>query len=83
MNVSKNSRAAQAGYLHNEPAGVVAVDQKGGGGNLQETRLYTYADDATRTVHMQAIGEKSTQHSDVEFCKEFVNTHFRGGHGAP
>ena len=31
---SKNSKAVQAGFLHHEPAGVVAVDQKGGGANL-------------------------------------------------
>lgn len=42
LEIAPNCKAVQAGFLHNEPKGIVAVDQKGGGGNLQETRLYTY-----------------------------------------
>lgn len=72
--ISKNSKAVQAGYLHPEPCGVLAVDQKGGGGNLQETRLYTYADDETKTVYLIAIGDKHAQHADIEYCKTFVTT---------
>lgn len=74
LNVSKNSRAVQAGYLHTEQNGVLAIDQKGGGGNLQETRLYTYADDETKTVYLITIGGKDSQHSDIEYCKEFVRS---------
>jgi len=72
--VSKNSKGLQAGYLHHEPGGVVAVDQKGGGANLQETRLYTYADDNAKTVYLIAMGDKDTQHADIEYCKQFVKT---------
>lgn len=72
--VSKNSKVVQAGYLHPEPGGVLAVDQKGGGANLQETRLYTYADDDTKTVYLITIGDKDAQHADVEYCKNFVKT---------
>jgi hypothetical protein len=73
VKVSKNSKCVQAGYLHAEQAGVLAIDQKGGGGNLQETRLYTYADDDTKTIYLIAIGNKDSQSTDVEYCKEFVN----------
>ncbi|MEI7732235.1 MAG: hypothetical protein WCO56_21850 [Verrucomicrobiota bacterium] len=73
LNVSKNSKSVQAGYLHTEQSGVLAIDQKGGGGNLQETRLYTYAADETKTVYLIAIGDKSAQHDDVEYCKRFVH----------
>ena len=69
---AKNSKCVQAGYLHTEQAGVVALDQKGSGGNLQETRLYVYADDETQTIYTLTIGDKDSQHSDVEFCKSFV-----------
>jgi hypothetical protein len=72
LNVSKNSKAVQAGYLHPESNGVLAIDQKGGGGNLQETRLYTFADDEKKVVYLIAIGDKDTQHSDVEYSKNFV-----------
>ncbi len=72
--VSKNSKALQAGYLHPEPGGVLAVDQKSGGAHLQETRLYTYADDDAKTVYLIAIGDKDAQHADIEYCKRFVKT---------
>jgi hypothetical protein len=54
--------------------GVVAIDQKGFCGNLQETRLYIYPADATQIVHLITIGDKDDQHSDIEFCKEFVRS---------
>jgi putative component of toxin-antitoxin plasmid stabilization module len=62
----------QAGYLHTESMGILAIDQKGGGVNLQETRMYIYADDASQVVYLIAIGDKSTQNSDVEYSKDFV-----------
>lgn len=74
LTVSKNSKAVQAGYLHTEQSGVLAIDQKGGGGNLQEMRLYTYADDDTKTVYLIAIGDKDDQHAEVEYCIDLVNT---------
>jgi hypothetical protein len=52
LNCSSNSKSVQAGYLHREPMGVVAVDQKGGGPNLQETRLYTFADEAKNVLYL-------------------------------
>jgi len=70
--VSKNSKCVEAGYLHKEPGGVIAVDQKGFSGNLQETRLYTFAIDAVKTVHLITIGSKDTQHSDIEYSKNFI-----------
>ena len=72
LNSSKNARCAQAGYLHPEPAGVVAVDQKGGGGNLQETRAYTYCEEAKKVLHLITIGNKDSQGTDVQLSKKFV-----------
>ena len=71
LNVSKNSKCVQAGYLHSEPGGIIAVDQRGLGANLQQTRLYTYADDEQKTVYLLKIGDKDSQHSDIEYCKDF------------
>ena len=50
----------------------MAVDQKGGGGNLAETRLYTYADDATKVLYLILIGDKGSQTKDIQACREFV-----------
>lgn len=65
LNVASHPRAIHAGFLHPEPGGVVAVDQRGQGGYLSETRLYTYADETTRTLHLLLIGDKSTQRRDL------------------
>jgi hypothetical protein len=72
LKASPNSKAVQAGYLHHEPGGVVALDQKGGGANLQETRGYTYADDEKKILYLITIGNKSSQRSDIELSKNFV-----------
>ena len=72
LNQSKNSKSVEAGYLHKEPGGVIAIDQKGFRGNLQETRLYTFSIDETQTVHLITIGNKDTQHSDIEYSKNFA-----------
>jgi len=37
LNCTVNAKAVQAGFLHPEPMGIIAIDQKGGGNNLQET----------------------------------------------
>jgi len=46
---SPSARSVQAGFLHPEPHGMVALDQRGGAGRLQETRLYCYAHSGSRT----------------------------------
>src|ERR1700757_3414309 len=49
------------GFMHNEPLGVVAIDQKGGGKNLAQTRLYVYPDVETETLHVIILGDKGSQ----------------------
>jgi hypothetical protein len=72
LNAAPNARAVQAGFLHGEPAGVVAVDQKGGGRNLAETRLYTFADDSAKVLYLILIGDKGSKAKDIQTCREFV-----------
>jgi len=74
INVAPNARAVQAGFLHNEPGGVVAVDQKASGPGLQETRLYTFADSETKTLHLITVGDKNSQSTDIKFCSGFVKS---------
>jgi hypothetical protein len=74
LNIAANSRSIAAGYLHAEPLGILAIDQKGGGGNLQETRFYTYADDVEKVVYLITIGNKDSQAGDIALSKEFVGT---------
>jgi len=74
LNLSKNSKCVMAGFLHHEPHGVVAVDQKGFRGNVPETRLYTLPVDKTQTLYLITIGDKNSQHSDVEFSRRFAGS---------
>ena len=63
--VSPNPRAIQAGFIHPEPHGMVALDQRGGDGHLRPTRLYCFADERTRIVHLLGIGDKDSQTADL------------------
>ncbi|MGA3284370.1 MAG: hypothetical protein ABSD57_07930 [Verrucomicrobiota bacterium] len=74
LNAAPNSKAFTVGYIHPEPHGVVAIDQRGGGGNLQETRLYVYPDEARKVLYIITIGNKDEQPSDVQFCNDFVGS---------
>lgn len=49
-------------------------DQKGGGANLQETRLYLYADDRARIVYLITIGNKDTQAGDIALARTFAES---------
>ena len=71
---SPHPRTIQAGFLHPEPHGMVAVDQRGGAGRLQETRLYCYAQADTRTLHLLGIGDKSSQSADLARLSPIART---------
>lgn len=71
---SLSVRSVQAGFLHPEPHGMVAIDQRGGGGRLQETRLYCYAHAGSRTVHLLGIGCKSSQPADLARLSTIART---------
>ena len=71
---SPHARTIQAGFLHPEPHGMVAIDQRGVAGRLQETRLYCYAQADTRTLHLLGIGDKSSQHADLARLSPIART---------
>jgi hypothetical protein len=60
------------GFVHPEPSGAIAVDQRGEGKGLKQTRLYAYAEQETSTLHGITLGDKGTQRKDVQQCKEFI-----------
>ncbi len=61
-----------AGFIHKEPHGIKAIDQKGGNEKLKETRLYIYPDTTKNTLHLITIGDKKTQSVDIKFCNKYV-----------
>ncbi len=62
----------RAGWIHNEPKGVKAIDQGRSKGRRQ-TRLYIYPDEKTRTVHLITVGDKKTQKDDIQDCNRYVD----------
>lgn len=52
--------------------GIVAIEQKGGGKNLAETRLYVYPDVDAEILYLFTIGDKKSQKTDVKTCQGYV-----------
>ncbi len=61
-----------AGFIHKEPHGIKAIDQRGSNEKLKETRLYIYPDTTKSTLHLITIGDKKTQSVDIKFCNKYV-----------
>ena len=74
LNLSPHSQLIVAGFIHPEPLGVWALDQRGSMGNLQATRLYCYAERSRKNLHLLAIGSKDTQAADIFRVTEIVNS---------
>ena len=54
----------KAGYIHPEPRGILAIDQKGGPGKLQQTRPYIFPDEPdSEILWLLAIGGKNERNT--------------------
>lgn len=80
LNQCGNPLQVSIGFIHDEPEGIKAIDQKGGGHKhkLQQTRLYVFPDTNTNTLFLLAIGNKTTQRDDIGKCREFVRNAKKG-----
>jgi hypothetical protein len=65
LTLAPDPRALQAGFIHPEKHGMIALDQRGGDGHLQPTRLYCFAQVRTQRVHLLGLGDKSGQPADL------------------
>jgi len=73
----KPLQLSNLGFVHIEQKGVLAIDQKGGGGNLAQTRLYVFPDERTETLHLISLklkAGKKQQNEDVQECLKFVES---------
>ena len=62
-----------AGYIHDEPKGIKALDQKGGGkGKMKQARLYVYPYLGVKVLYLITIGDKASQREDIRLCSDFV-----------
>ena len=71
----------QAGFIHTEAMGAIALDQTKGKrdkdgkrtmAKLIQLRLYLYADHTTQIAHLITIGDKASQHDNVQACRKFI-----------
>jgi hypothetical protein len=72
LNEGADPRRLPYGFLHIEPHGVLAIDQKGGGKDLAQTRLYIHLEAPTETIHLIALGDKRSQRDDIRVCIECI-----------
>ncbi len=61
------------GFVHDEPKGIKAIDQKGAGAGVKQTRLYIFPDNTTNTVHLIIVGDKKSQKADIKYATDFVD----------
>jgi hypothetical protein len=73
LNAGAKPHQVHMGCIHPEPHGVLALDQKGGGKNLAQTRLYIYPDPEEQVILVITLGDKDTQSDDIELCSEFIS----------
>src|SRR6476620_4149659 len=54
------NQLATFGFVHHEPQDVLAIDQKGGGNDLRQTRLYVLIQICGECIKLLTIGDKET-----------------------
>lgn len=61
------------GFVHGESRRILAIDQKGAGAGVTQTRLYIFPDKSSKIVHLITVGDKGTQKADIRYAVEFVD----------
>jgi hypothetical protein len=71
----QNPKGTKFSFIHPEPEGVLAIDQRGAGPHTRETRLYVYPDEVAECLFVITIGDKDSQERDLATCRDFVREH--------
>ena len=74
INSCQHRQLTVAGFIHPEPLGIWALDQRGSMGNLQATRLYCYVESSRKNIYLLAIGSKDSQSADISRVTEIVKS---------
>ena len=72
LNKGAKQEHARFGFVHPEPGGVLAIDQKGGGAGLKQTRLYIFPEKRPQIIHLITLGDKDSQKADIRFATAFA-----------
>ena len=73
LNAGAPVEQVKFGFIHAEPKGIKAIDQRGAGAGVKQTRLYIFPDMRTRIVHLIVVGDKNSQRADIKRATEFVD----------
>ena len=75
-----NPLQIKAEFIHAEPEGVMALDQKGGKQTvkLKQTRLYVFPFVESKILYVFCIGDKQSQREDIKYCQSTVKKIKRG-----
>ena len=56
-----------------EPNGVQAIDpRKEAKASSPQARLYVFPDEQSEILHLITLGDKDSQHDDIQYCKSYV-----------
>ena len=70
----------KAGFIHLEPDGIKAIDQKGADMKKPaQTRLYVFPEIERSLLHIITVGDKQDQGADVNLARTFVRRLKEGG----
>ncbi|MFT7637557.1 MAG: hypothetical protein ACI9Y8_001334 [Candidatus Omnitrophota bacterium] len=69
-----NPMQVKAGFIHNEPSGIRAIDQSGGKQKtkLRQARCYVFPSPENQRLYLLKIGTKQTQSDDIRQSKDMV-----------
>ena len=70
--VGANPVNINEGFIHHEPEGIKALDQKRWKGNLMQSRLYVFPEKDKKILHVISIGTKSDQGGDIAECRDYI-----------
>lgn len=60
-------------FVHGRyPIGILSIDESGAGGNAKPVRLYVFPHQGTEVLYLLRLRDKSSQSSDVQWCKNWV-----------
>ncbi|HEY3965717.1 MAG TPA: hypothetical protein VGM05_14260 [Planctomycetaceae bacterium] len=71
---TKAEQLKQLGFVHSEPFGVLAIDQRGPGkgSKLKQFRLYVFPEEDAEQLHLITLGDKDSQQDDIKQAKSFA-----------
>jgi hypothetical protein len=73
-NGAKSEQLKSLGFVHSEPMGILAIDERGCEKKTKPkaVRLYVFPDESESILYVMLLGDKSAQSKDIALCKSFA-----------